>query len=394
MEKIILHIDLNNFFASVEQLINPYLKTKPMAVAGNPKNRHGIVLAKNMLAKEKGVKTAETIYSARQKCPGIIFVPPKYDLYERYAHIVRNIYYDYTDKVEFFGIDEAWLDVTGSVRIYGSGVDIANLIRNRIKKETGLTVSVGVSFNKIFAKLGSDLRKPDYTTVINKENYKKKIYPLYASNLLYVGKKMYERLKDLGIYTIGDIAKADKKFIVEKFGAQGEKIWNAAKGIADDFVMDFHDNYRLVSSIGKGKTFDKDLSQLKDIKKQISILSDQVVKNLRSKNLLAKSIKIDVKSFDFKTKTRQKKLIEPSSSYITIRDEFNKLFTNNFSNFRIRALTLTVTNLIYSHQLYQQSFIFNKNNHYLKVDNTIDKIRKRFGDEAISIGFSRLKKKD
>ena len=204
-ERIILHCDLNNFFASVSLLFNPTLKGLPVAVCGDKENRHGIVLAKNELAKSFGVKTAEAIFEAKAKCPELVTLPPIYEKYEEYSKKAHKIYERYTDMIEPFGIDECWLDVTGSTVLFGDGKAIADKIRADIKKELGITASVGVSFNKVFAKLGSDMKKPDGTTVIDKENFKSIVWPLPISDLLFVGKKTCEKLKMCGIHTIGDI---------------------------------------------------------------------------------------------------------------------------------------------------------------------------------------------
>lgn len=213
VDRVILHIDMNNFYASVETLYDPSLKDIPMAVGGDKERRHGIVLAKNMLAKAKGVKTAEALWEAERKCPGIKFVPPHFERYAKYSRLAKEIYMQYTDMVESFGLDECWLDVTGSRRLFGSGREIAEEIRARVKDELGLTVSIGVSFNKIFAKLGSDYKKPDAVTEFTRENFKELVWPLPAADLLFVGKSMQEALRKYGIYTIGDAAKADRKLL-------------------------------------------------------------------------------------------------------------------------------------------------------------------------------------
>jgi len=212
MKRVILHSDLNNFYASVECLYRPELRDKPVAVGGDPERRHGIVLAKNYLAKATGIKTGEALWQARQKCPGLTVVPPNFPLYLRFSRLARKIYADYTDQIEPFGIDEAWLDVTGS-HILGNGVQIADEIRERMKFELGVTVSVGVSWNKIFAKLGSDLKKPDATTAITRENYTRVAWPLPAEDLLYVGRATQRKLYKHGIYTIGDIAGAEPQYL-------------------------------------------------------------------------------------------------------------------------------------------------------------------------------------
>lgn len=212
-DRVILHCDLNNFYASVETVLHPELKGKPIAVCGDPEKRHGIVLAKSELAKKAGVKTAEAIWQAKRKCPDLIVVSPTYSEYVKYSKQVKEIYLSYTSEVESFGLDECWLDVTGSGKLFGTGPEIAESIRSRVKSETGLTVSIGVSFNKIFAKLGSDLKKPDAITVIDRNNYKNIVWKLNVGEMLYIGRATLERLRTLGIKTIGDLANADVKTI-------------------------------------------------------------------------------------------------------------------------------------------------------------------------------------
>ncbi len=201
-DRTILHCDCNGFYASVECALNPELKKVPMAVGGDPSQRHGIILAKNELAKKYNIQTAETIYSAKRKCPDLVIVPPHHSVYKEYSARVMDIYKRYTELVESFGLDEAWLDVTGSRRLFGDGKKIADELRSVVKSETGLTISAGVSFCKVFAKLGSDYKKPDATTVFSRENWKEYIFPMSANSLLYVGKHTEEKLSLLGIKTI------------------------------------------------------------------------------------------------------------------------------------------------------------------------------------------------
>lgn len=216
MDRTILHCDCNSFFASVECVFRPELKTVPMAVCGNPENRHGIILAKNELAKKAGVVTAETVWQARQKCPELVLVPPHHQEYVRYSNLVNAIYQRYTDQVEPFSIDESWLDVTGSRTLFGSGETIADTIRKAVREELGITVSAGVSFNKIFAKMGSDYKKPDATTVISRENYRQLLWPLPISEMIFVGKASRTALRELGIYTIGDLARAEPSLLLAR----------------------------------------------------------------------------------------------------------------------------------------------------------------------------------
>ena len=217
MDRVILHSDLNAFFASVETVLNPRLADFPMAVCGDPDKRHGIILAKNEKAKKYGVATAETIWAAKQKCPDLVLVPPHHDLYEKYSREINSIYSEYTDLVEPFGIDESWLDVSGSGKLFGDGKTIADTIRERIKRETGLTVSVGVSFNKCFAKLGSDLKKPDAVSVIDREHFKEIVWPLPVKDLLFVGRSAAKVLDDMRIKTIGQLAGASPKGVSKVF---------------------------------------------------------------------------------------------------------------------------------------------------------------------------------
>jgi DNA polymerase-4 len=254
MDRTILHCDLNGFYASVECLSRPELKDVPMAVSGNPENRHGIILAKNELAKKFGIITAETVWQAKKKCPGLVLVPPHHDKYYEYSKRVNELYGKFTDMVEPFGIDESWLDVTGSLHLFGSGKDIADKIRENIKSQLELTVSVGVSFNKIFAKLGSDYKKPDATTVISRENYKDIIFPLPVSDLLYVGKAATEALAKYGITTIGQLANYNKQVISANLGKMGEMIHDYANGIDDGPVSFAHDE-QAAKSVGNGMTY-------------------------------------------------------------------------------------------------------------------------------------------
>lgn len=229
-KRCILHSDANCFYASVEMLLNPELQGKAVAVCGSTEERHGIVLAKSELAKRAGVKTGQANWEAQQTCPGLIVVPPHYDQYCKFSSLLRNIYLRYTDLVEPYGMDECWLDVTGSERINGSGEQIAEEIRKTVKEELGITVSIGVSFNKIFAKLGSDMKKPDAITVLDEENWRDRIWPLPVSELLYVGHSTTKKLMDRCVYTIGDLAKTDPSLLQCWFGKNGLGLWVFANG--------------------------------------------------------------------------------------------------------------------------------------------------------------------
>lgn len=249
---VILHCDMNNFYASVECLFQPALRDKPVAVAGDPMERHGIVLAKNNLAKQFGIQTGEPLWMARQKCPDVIFTPPHYDLYIDFSQMAHEIYAEYTDKVESFGLDECWLDVSDSIHLYGDGRQIADELRSRIRSELGITASVGVSYNKIFAKLGSDLHKPDATTVIG-EDFREKIWHLPADMLLYVGKATYSKLLKYDIQTIGDLAQTDLSFLERLLGKNGIMLWYFANGLDSSPVSHSH-SLPIIKTIGNSTT--------------------------------------------------------------------------------------------------------------------------------------------
>ena len=258
MERIILHSDLNNFYASVECLYHPELREKPVAVCGDPELRHGIVLAKNQLAKGCGIKTGEVLWQARQKCPELVLVPPSYERYLSYSAMAKEIYQEYTDQVESFGLDECWLDVTGSTALFGGGCTLADRIRERIRRELGVTASVGVSFNKVFAKLGSDLRKPDATTAISPRDFREKIWPLPVQTLLYVGRATQNKLQRYGIRTIGELARADRGMLQFAFGKNGLMLWAFANGLDTSPVSNIGAK-SLIKSIGNSTTTPRDL---------------------------------------------------------------------------------------------------------------------------------------
>lgn len=389
MKKTILHCDCNGFYASVECILNPSLKDVPMAVCGNPESRHGIILAKNELAKKYKIITAETVWQAKKKCPELVLVEPHHDEYYKYSKIVNKIYEEFTDLVEPFGIDESWLDVTDSDKLFGDGVHIANLLREKIKKEVGLTISVGVSFNKIFAKLGSDYKKPDATTVIDEENYKKIVYPLPVSDLLFVGKSMTRELDKIGIHTIGQLASCDKKVIKLKFGKMGEVIHNYANGIDDSSVKSIYEKSE-VKSVGNGMTFRRNLVGLEDIEIGVTLLADTVAARMRSHEVKCTTVQVSIKNPDFKTINRQKPLNVATNLSLEIREAAMDLIKASWNiKSPIRMLTITGTNLIDADKVNEQIGIFQSEirNHDKeeKLEKTIDNIRNKYGLKFIKI---------
>ena len=384
MARTILHCDCNGFYASVECALNPSLKDIPMAVGGSRENRHGIILAKNELAKKYGIVTAETIGSALSKCPNLTIVPPHHDIYEEYSERVNAIYRDYTEQVEKFGIDESWLDVTGSLKLFGDGETIANLIRERVKKEIGITISVGVSFNKVFAKLGSDLKKPDAVTVLSEENFKEKIYNLPCDMLLFVGKNTASGLKALGINTIGDIAKADEKLLSERFGKHGKMLSIYAKGLDDAPVSSYLDE-REIKSVGNGTTFPKDLVSREEIKSAIYFLADSVASRLRQENLKCTTVQLTIRDTSFNTITRQKS-ISSTNSLHNIANECMILFDTKWEKGKpVRMLTVTASSLCSNDSPTQLSLFDDetRTEKHEKVDAAMDAIKKKFGNSSV-----------
>ena len=275
MDRAILHCDCNGFYASVECIQQPKLWHVPMAVCGDPESRHGIILAKNELAKGFGVVTAETVWSAKQKCPELVLVAPHHDLYHEYSKRINKIYGQYTDQVEAFSVDESWLDVTGSRRLFGTGRQIADELRERVHRELGLTISVGVSFNKIFAKMGSDYKKPNATTEITRENYRQILFPLPVSDMIFVGKSTAAALEKIGIETIGDLAGADMRMLEKLLGKAGPVLWEYANGLEDSPVQ-VQGAGEAVKSVSNSITFRRNLVGLEDISQGLLLLADSV----------------------------------------------------------------------------------------------------------------------
>ncbi len=386
MERVILHADMNNCYASIETKLNPKLKGIPLAVCGRREDRHGIVLAKSQEAKVLGVKTGEAIWEAQLKCPNLLIVPPNYDEYLKHSKWARDIYYDYSNQVEPYGIDECWLDVSGSLHLFGKGRDIAEEIRSRIKKELGITVSIGVSFNKIFAKLGSDMKKPDAVTEISRKDFKEKIWNLPVEELLGVGKASKKKLNRLMFFTIGDLARGDPDLIRMKLGINGVYLWNYANGRDYSSVTD-RDYRAPVKSVGRGITTTEDLENNLEVYRIFRELSFGVSKALRSYGYLAGGIQISVKNNNLISKQYQKQISYPSLSSTILAEEAYDLFLEKYSwESPIRALTIRAINLIGEKNGSQLSFYedYSKLIKREKVDDAFFKIRERFGDYSIS----------
>lgn len=384
-EKVILHSDMNCFYASVEMMLDPKLRGKAVAVCGSTEDRHGIVLAKSELAKKRGVKTGMVNWEARQCCPDLICVPPQYEQYLKYSKLAHQIYYRYTDLVEPFGMDECWLDVSGSDYIGGTGMEIAEKIRKATREELGLTVSIGVSFNKIFAKLGSDLKKPDAITEISSQNYKEKVWPLPASDLLYVGPRTNEKLAKYGIKTIGDIARTDPEFLRRLFGVRGVDIWKYASGNDTSRVM-HRDYVSPVKSVGHGITCTADLNNSEEVWKVMLELSQDVGHKLRVHELDATGVQICIRSNELWGKQYQGKLETPTRSATEIAGVGRELFEKNFDwSTPVRAVTIRAIDLVPHSQPEQMNLFVDhaRLERREKLETAIESIRQRFGKRSI-----------
>jgi len=393
MNRTILHCDCNSYFASVECIDRPELKSVPMAVCGDPDSRHGIILAKNELAKRFGIKTAETIWQAKKKCPNLTLVTPHHHLYSKYSELINQIYEQYTDLVEPFSIDESWLDVTGTMHKFGTGQEIADELRSRIREEIGITISVGVSYNKVFAKLGSDYKKPDATTVITRDNYQSILWPLPATDMLFVGNASAERLANMGIDTIGAIAKAGCEQMKTILGRGGETIWNYAMGLDESPVKNRYD-IEQPKSIGNSITFARDLQGRQEIHAGLLTLSDRVGSRLRKHGLYCSTVQIQIKDPYLRTISRQQKLAAPTNVTKVIYDAAVAIAEKSWTmSAPVRLLSVTGTNLT-DRCAEQMTLIGDTTDEKLKnakLDQAMDAIRSRFGKDAISYG--RLMKK-
>jgi len=386
-DRIILHADCNSYFASVESIDHPEYRQVPMAVCGDPQLRHGIILAKNELAKAYHIQTAETIYSARKKCPELLLVPAHHEKYGAVCERINAIYESYTDLVERFSIDESFLDVTGSRHLFGSGQEIADELRRRIREEIGVTISVGVSFNKAFAKMGSDYKKPDATTVISRENYRELLWPLPIGELLFVGKSGALLLREHGILTIGDLAQADPASVSSFFGKSGLHLQRSARG--EDLSPVLPAGYaERPKSISHNVTFDHDLMDPAEIQAGLTLISDQVGTRLRRKKLFASVVQIQIKDTNLKVINRQTQLAQFTCSTRLIRDTAAALLRENWPEGKpIRMLSVGVTGLSMDGSVQLDLFTDSaKAEKARRLDDAVDSIRAKYGRESLRFG--------
>jgi len=386
MERAILHSDLNSFYASVEIMLNPRLRGKAIAVCGSTEDRHGIVLAKSELAKKAGVKTGMVNWEARTLCKDLLVIPPQYEQYLKYSKLTQAIYNRYTDLIEPFGMDECWLDVTGSRGICGDGMTIAEDIRQTIHEELGMTVSIGVSFNKIFAKLGSDMKKPDAITQITDSDFRKKVWPLPASDLIYCGHATTAKLAKYAIYSIGDLAITDPEFLRRLLGINGIALWHYANGTDRSRIM-HRDFVSPVKSIGHGITCVCDLENDEEVWKVILELSQDIGHRLRVHELSAKGVQVSVRSNDLLGFQFQNKLPFKTQLPSEIGAAALHLFKDNYQwTTNVRAVTVRAINLVPKDESEQLSFFRDtaRIDRRERLEDTVESIRSRFGNKAIT----------
>lgn len=384
MTRTILHSDMNNCYASIERKLNPSLVGKRLVVCGSVEDRHSIVLAKSYEAKAFGVKTGDSLFEAKMKCPGLVAVKPHYDEYFKFSKLAHKIYYSYTNQVEPFGLDECWLDVTGSETLFGSGETIAHEIKERIKKELGITVSIGVSYNKIFAKLGSDLKKPDAVTVISKNDFKEIVWPLSTDAIIGIGSKTKKKLMYMNINTLGELAKADVNLLKRKLGIRGLYLWQYANGYDTSEVCDYYHRDK-IKSISRGVTTKADLNSYDEVKKIFEELAIEVSKKLIEEDLKAGGVRITIRDKNLDYVSFQKVFTETSISALRLNDKAMELFKERY-DFKeaIRSLTISVINLTRNTKTEQLSLFAPKK--VIKDDRlekVFNEIRKKFGKEKI-----------
>ena len=381
MRRNILHVDCNSFYASVEQQRRPELRGKPVAVCGSQEERHGIVLTASYPAKHRGVKTGMAIWQAKQCCPELVVLPPDMSEYLRISRLARNIYERYTNQVEPFGLDEAWLDVTGSVGLFGSPMMIAQEISDRVKYELGITVSIGVSDNKVTAKLGSDYKKPDAITRIEPDNYKEIVYPLPVEDLLYVGPATSKKLRAVGISTIGRLAETPDDFLQRRLGKMGLILGSFAKGLDVSPVLKT-DHISTIKSVGNSATTPRDLVNDDDVRLMFVLLSESVCARMRELASKCTVVEISVRDAELHSFTRQRKLHAPTNSCLEMVAQAWELFRENYQwRTPIRSIGVRGAGLVDANEAEQLSIFLDneKRGRREKIDEAVDAIRSRYG---------------
>lgn len=394
MERWIIHSDINHCYAQIEEMMYPELRNVPMAVGGHEEDRHGIILAKNDLAKKYHIKTGESLRDAFQKCPELLIVPPHYDDYLFYTEEVKRIYREYSDKVESFGLDEAWIDITGTEKLFHkTAMELAEEIQRRVFKELGLTVSMGLSFNKVFAKLGSDLDKKQGLAVITRDNFKDMVFPLPVADILYIGKATSSQLNERNIYTLGDLALSSKEYIKSFLGKNGEMVWLFANGYD---TLSVNSSQQVIKSVGNGITAKHDIHTIEEAKIVLSMLAESVAKRLRQSNKLGSVISIGMRYKDLQGLSRQKRVDTPTNIAQEILDMVMILLRDNWNMaIPLRSLSISVSSLVEKETYAYQMSLFNTANEedryeQLHLEEIIQEIKERWGEKSIKYGHSLL----
>lgn len=407
-DRIIFHADCNNFFASCECLERPELRDVPMAVAGDPENRVGVVVAKNEIAKRAGVKTTDTVHQAQKKCPGIVFVPPRHHFYSEISKRVNAIYLEYTDRVEPASIDESYIDMTDvAPALHMEPAALADELRRRVRDEIGITISVGVSFCKIFAKMGSDYKKPDATTVITKSNYRDLLWPLPVGDLYMAGKSAVATMEKHYIRTIGDLAQQSKESMHSLLGKHGDLLWRYANGIDEEAVRQYGDRPE-IKSVSRGRTFKRDLVTEGEIKTAISVLADEVARALRKTNMKGEVVSVQIRRPDMVDTSRQTGLGHYTFLQLEIQEVAMGLIRDNWRiGAPIRALTVGVSKLVPKDQVVEQMSLFDfsqlssaqekyggrgerssaAREKQEKLETLVDELRQKHGEKSITLGY-------
>ncbi len=385
MERVILHCDINHFYAGVEALFQPQYRHVPMAVGGDKERRHGIILAKNPHAKKYGIKTGEPLWQARQKCPDLVILPARFSLYLRFSQMIFKIYQRYTDRIEPFGIDEAWLDVSDVMLLYPDPLTIAKSIAHDIFQECGLTVSIGISYNKVFAKLGSDYKKPNGITQITRENVHDIVYPLPVGDLLYVGRATTKKLHRYGIHTIGELANSDQDFLIRHFGKWGSLLWHFANGQEYSSVA-LASSASLVKSIGNSVTTRIDMVNMDDIRVVATVLAESVASRLKSHGFACRCVSVSIRDDHLVSFTRQKVLPLATDISKEILHVAMELFEQNIRfPMIIRSIGIKADQLQPTGHPTQLSLFvpFERRLKDQKIDQAMDAIRRRFGFTSV-----------
>ena len=387
MDRIILHSDLNNFFASVECKLNPRLADKPVAVAGIEAERHGIVLAKNFIAKSYGIRTGQTLCEARALCPDIIFVSPHYELYEDFSRQAREIYKSYSELVEPFGIDECWIDISLLTQNFKDAEAIAVEIKEKIKAKLGITVSIGVSFNKIFAKLASDIKKPDAVTVISQKNYKDVVWRLPVEELLFVGKSTQKKFFSLNIKTIGDLANYSPEILEYTLGKNGVMLHRNANGLDTSLVTSVKQK-TIIKSVSNSTTPPRDIITEADARVTLYALCENISSRMRHYGLICDTVKLGIRDTELRCTERQAKLQYPNRTAASLFEgAFSLLKANRFNEIPLRSIGVCACGISEDSSM-QLSFSpeFIKLQRREILESTTDHIKAQYGSTSIQRG--------